>query len=161
MFIRRVRKQFRRYLSDLIIRGIFYFDDFGVIVVGYVSFLDYDVFILIDKELYGFGGLRRVINFSNINNIDVCEKFYSVILQFFLSNVYLQDWESFDEFDVKQLLLLNRKKWDRFFDVYDYIDRGGSDFKSEKEDMWIFIFDSIINVLIGRFRYWFYQYLIL
>lgn len=161
MFIRRVRKQFRRYLSDLIIRGIFYFDDFGVIVVGYVSFLDYDVFILIDKELYGFGGLRRVINFSNINNIDVCEKFYSVILQFFLSNVYLQDWESFDEFDVKQLLLLNRKKWDRFFDVYDQIDRGGSDFKSEKEDMWIFIFDSIINVLIGRFRYWFYQYLIL
>lgn len=161
MFIRRVRKQFRRYLSDLIIRGIFYFDDFGVIVVGYVSFLDYDVFILIDKELYGFGGLRRVINFSNINNIDVCEKFYSVILQFFLSNVYLQDWESFDEFDVKQLLLLNRNKWDRFFDVYDQIDRGGSDFKSEKEDMWIFIFDSIINVSIGRFRYWFYQYLIL
>ena len=159
MPIRRVRKQPRRHLSDLTTRGTSHFDDFGAIMAGHVSLSDYDVPTLTDKESYGLGGLRRATNFSNINNIDACEKFHSVIPQSSSSNVHLQDWESFDESDAKQSSSLNRKKWDRLSDVYDHTDRGGSDLKSEKEDMWTFTPDSIINVSTGRSRYWSYQYL--
>ena len=159
MPIRRVRKQPRRHLSDLTTRGTSHFDDFGAIVAGHVSLSDYDVPTLTDKESYGLGGLRRATNFSNINNIDACEKFHSVTPQSSSSNVHLQDWESFDESDAKQSSSLNRNKWDRLSDVYDQTDRGGSDLKSEKEDMWTFTPDSIINVSTGRSRYWSYQYL--
>lgn len=75
MLVRRVRKQLRRYLSDLIIRGSLYVDDFGVVIMVNISFLDYDVLILVEKEVNRFGSLKRVVNFSNINNFDLNEIF--------------------------------------------------------------------------------------
>lgn len=149
MPVRRVRKQPRRHLSDLTTRGTSYFDDFGAIVAGHVSLSDYDVPTLTDKESYGLGSLRRATNFSNINNIDPCEKFDSVTPQSSSSNVQLQDWESFDESDAVRLSL-NRNKWDRFSEVCDVKDSGGSDPKRDKDDMWTFTPDSIINVSTGE-----------
>lgn len=69
----------------------------------------------------------------------------------------LQDWESFDESDAVRLSL-NRNKWDRFSEVCDVKDSGGSDPKRDKDDMWTFTPDSIINVSTGRSRYDSYHY---
>lgn len=97
----------------MIIRGNSYFDDFGVILVGYVSFFDYDVLILVEKEFYGLGNFKRVINFSNINNLDGFEKFDKRLFLFFK----VSGWESFDDLDVGLLFVLNKDKWNGFSDV--------------------------------------------
>lgn len=152
MPVRRVRKQPRRHLSDLTTRGTSYFDDFGAIVAGHISLSDYDVPTLADKESHGLGGLRRATNFSNINNLDECEKFDDGIPQSPSSSAKLQGWESFDETDVGLSSPLHRNKWDteRFADATELREGDGSEHKSE--DMWTFTPDSIINVSTGMYK---------
>lgn len=147
MPVRRVRKQPRRHLSDLTTRGNSYFDDFGAILGVHASLSDYDVPTLAKKESRGLGSLKRATNFSNINNLDECEKFDKRTPQ----SPTLQGWESFDDTDDAGLSpALNKNKWGRFGDASDMKEDEVREPKADKDDMWTFTPDSIINVSTGR-----------
>ncbi|XP_078384535.1 uncharacterized protein LOC144666958 isoform X2 [Oculina patagonica] len=146
MPVRRVRKQPRRHLSDLTTRGTSYFDDFGAILAGHASLSDYDVPTLAEKESRGLGNLKRATNFSNINNLDECEKFDKRKPH----SPTLQGWESFDDTDGGLSPALNKNKWDRFADASNTKEDKVSEAKGDKDDLWTFTPDSIINVSTGE-----------
>lgn len=51
--------------------------------------------------------------------------------------------------------MLNKDKWRGFSDVSNIEGDESNELKIDNEDMWIFIFDSILNVFIGRCSYYF------
>lgn len=139
MPVRRVRKQPRRHLSDLTTRGSSHVDDFGAVFLGHASHSDYDVPTLAEKACNGLGGLKRAINFSNINNLDEHETFNDRTSEAMEKSP--GRWESFNESDGS--LPASRKK--KAVDVDDADEaRNGS------PDMWTFTPDSILNVSTGE-----------
>lgn len=146
MPVRRVRKQPRRHLSDLTTRGNSYFDDFGAILAGHVSFSDYDVPTLAEKESRGLSNLKRATNFSNINNLDEFEKFHDKRQPL---SPKVPGWESFDDSEAGLSPTLNKDKWQGFSDVSNIDGDEVNEPKTDNEDMWTFTPDSILNVSTG------------